>query len=138
MIRTLSPLYFLATPLLLATPIDTATIAAMRLAEAPSYSWTCAVDDDARSYVKQGKHTQAGYTRVPLPIIDPIARRLGRAAGTELDAIFQGNDACVIRVGQRWKTVKQLPRAPRGGARQTACSASPSKTPAGSSSPAAT
>lgn len=114
MYRVLPLLACLLPTLFAAYSIETATVAAMRLAEAPNYSWSTTVDDDARSYAKQGKHLQEGYTWVTLPMIDSISRRLGRDAGTEIEAIFGADDACVIRLGERWKTVRQLPKAPRG------------------------
>lgn len=94
--------------------LDRATLAAMHLSDAPSYSWSAAVEDDARSYVKAGKHLRNSYTWVTLPMLDSLSRRLGRAAGTEIEAIFLSDQHCVIRVGERWKTVKQLPKAPPG------------------------
>lgn len=115
MFRALLPLACLATTVAaVAGPIETVTLAAMRLKDSPNYSWTAAVEDDARSYVKQGKYTQAGYAWVTLPIIESLSRRLGREAGDEVEAMFGANDTCVIRLGNRWKTVKQLPKASTG------------------------
>jgi hypothetical protein len=93
-----------------AAPIDGVTVAAMRLAEVPNYRWSASVDDGVRNYVREGRHIRAGYTWVRLPMLDAIARRLGRHAGTELEAIFRGENECVIQLGRHWKTV-QLPRA---------------------------
>jgi hypothetical protein len=95
-----------------AAPIDSAIIAAMRLSEERNYSWSSSVEDDAGSYVRQGRHLREGYTWVVLPMLESISRRLGREAGTEIEAIFHNED-CVIRLGNRWKTVKQLPKPRR-------------------------
>lgn len=113
MLRSALLLASLAPTLLTAASVDLATIAAMRLSDAPSYAWTTTVTDDARSYAKSGKHIREGYTWVTLPMIDSIARRLGRHANTDFEAIF-ASEACVIRLGDAWKTVRQLPKAPRG------------------------
>jgi hypothetical protein len=115
MLRPLPAFAYLATTLLaLADPIDTATLAAMRLGEAPNYSWNSSVIDDARTYVKVGKHVRNGFTWVTLPMVESVSRRLGRAAGTEIEAIFGANDTCVIRLGDRWKSIRQLPKARSG------------------------
>ena len=92
-----------------AGPIDSATLAAMRLGEAPNYSWECSVNDDARSYARRGKHALAGgYTWVTLPMIESLAAKLGREAGTDIEAIFERTGKCVIRIGERWRAVTQL------------------------------
>jgi hypothetical protein len=89
--------------------IDTAIVAAMRLSEAPNYSWTCTVTDDARTYDIDGK-TAGGYTwqRQPMPKI--IARRLGRSAGHDLEAIFSAPLEYVIRTESGWKRLEELPK----------------------------
>jgi hypothetical protein len=90
-----------------------AIVAAMALAEQPNYSWTSIVEDDAGSYVIEGKTSQEGYTRVTLPMVEDIARRLGREAESTLEAIFKGPDHFVVHFGGEWKTVPELPRARR-------------------------
>jgi hypothetical protein len=89
--------------------IETAIVAAMRLSEAPNYSWTCTVTDDAQTYDIDGK-TAGGYTwqRQPMPKI--IARRLGRSAGHDLEAIFSAPLEYVIRTESGWKRLEELPK----------------------------
>src|SRR4051794_19567295 len=72
-LRSLQLIAFLATTLLaVADPIDSATLAAMRLSEAPNYSWSSSVTDDAHSYVKTGKYRRDGYTWATLPMVESI------------------------------------------------------------------
>ncbi len=96
-----------------AGPIESAVVAAMRLSEEPSYTWTTAVQDDAQAYTVNGKTVKDSYTWVRMPVVDAIAARLGRESETEIEAFFQGPDRCVIRVGNAWKTVDELPRPRR-------------------------
>lgn len=115
MLRPFLPLaYLVSTLLALADPIDSATVAAMRLSEGLNYSWSSSVTDDARSYVKVGKHVHNGNTWVMLPMVESVSRRLGRAAGSEIEVIFGANQNCVIRLGDRWKTIRQLPKPGSG------------------------
>lgn len=108
----------LFTPLLAVTaaatlsggPAEQAIIAAMKLAEQPSYSWNSTVIDDARSYEIEGKTVQAGFTWLRLPMVKSIARRLGREADCEIEAIFNRQNLVVIRTDRGWRTLRELPK----------------------------
>lgn len=91
-------------------PVDTAIVAAMRLSEQPSYSWRSTVSDDARVYDLEGKKDRSGYTWMRLPMVKEFARRLGREAGTELEAVFRSSTAYVVRTERGWRTIHELPR----------------------------
>ncbi len=96
--------------LLVAAPADAVIMAAMNLGEQRSYSWTASVTDDARTYEIAGKTARAGYTWVRLPMVEQIARRLGRAAEPDIEALFNGPENCVIRTDGQWVRVEDLPR----------------------------
>jgi hypothetical protein len=81
----------------------------MRLSEEPNYSWICNVIDDAQTYDIEGK-TQRGYTWQRQPMPKGIARRLGRSAGRDLEAIFSAPLRYVIRTESGWKNLEELPR----------------------------
>lgn len=91
-------------------PVETAIVAAMRLSEQPSYSWRSTVSDDARVYDLEGKKDRSGYTWMRLPMVKEFARRLGRDAGTELEAVFRSSTAYVVRTERGWQTIHELPR----------------------------
>jgi hypothetical protein len=88
---------------------ETAIIAAMKLSEKPNYSWTSTVTDDARTYDIEGK-TDRGFTwqRQPMPKV--VARRLGREAAHDLEAIFSAPLRYVIRTEHGWKSLEELPK----------------------------
>jgi hypothetical protein len=90
--------------------VDTAIVAAMSLAEQPNYSWTSTIVDDAQTYDIEGKTERGGFTwqRQPMPPI--IARRLGRRAGHELEAIFSDRFRYVVQTDAGWKLVDELPK----------------------------
>jgi hypothetical protein len=91
------------------TPVDRVILAAMKLAEEPNYSWTTTVVDDARTYDIDGKTERNGITWERLPMVKPIALRLGRDADTQIEAIFKGN-ACAIHTPTGWKAFDELPK----------------------------
>ncbi|MBL9199472.1 MAG: hypothetical protein JNL39_03150 [Opitutaceae bacterium] len=93
----------------LAGPNEAAIMAAMKLSDAPSYAWTASVSDDARTYDIIGRTSRAGYSRVRMPLINSVRRRLGRTT-TEVDAdyVFRGNVACVIETENGWKKPDEL------------------------------
>src|SRR3954466_6588397 len=96
-----------------AGPAEVAIVAAMKVSEAPNYTWACFVQDDTRSYEVDGKCVRNGLTWVRMPMIDSVAARLGRDVDYHLEAFFKGNLSGVIRTEQGWKTVKELPRPAR-------------------------
>ncbi len=96
-----------------AGPTDDAIIAAMKLTEQPNYSWVTTVTDDARTYTITGRTTPAGFTRVQMPVVNRLRRKLGRGVtDTEIELIFRGNVACVVETPQGWRTPAELPETP--------------------------
>ncbi|MDO8540541.1 MAG: hypothetical protein Q7S40_08920 [Opitutaceae bacterium] len=96
-----------------AGPTEKAIVAAMKLSEKPNYSWTSTVMDDARTYAIEGKTDQRGWTWMRLPMVKSIAQRLGRDAEVEVEAVFKGNEAFVIRTDKGWQTLSELPKKHR-------------------------
>ena len=91
-------------------PTDAAIMAAVRLSEKSNYSWVATVSDDARTYDIDGKTVRGGFTRVKMPAINTVRRRLGRSVtDTRIDMIFRGNVACVIETEKGWLTPDELP-----------------------------
>jgi hypothetical protein len=109
----------------LATPTDTAIVAAMKLADQPNYSWTATVVRDSRSYTVEGKTSVGGYTQVIVPAnvampANPDLRgRVGRGStDSNVTAIFKGNEIHVVETSEGWMTpaeLASLPPAPRSG-----------------------
>ena len=94
-------------------PAESAIVAAMRLSEKPNYSWVTVVSDDARTYDIDGKTVRGGFTRVKMPVINSVRRRLGRSVtDTRIDMIFHGNVACVIETDEGWMRPEELPPPP--------------------------
>lgn len=89
---------------------EEAIIAAMRLAEAPNYSWTAEVVDDARNYTVNGM-TADGHTWQRQPMPKNIARRIGRDGDYELEAIFSGKLRYVIQTPAGWTRLDELPES---------------------------
>jgi hypothetical protein len=109
-----------------AGPADDAIIAAMRLAEQPNYSWTTSVSDDARTYTITGRTTPEGFTRVQMPVVNRLRRKLGRGVtDTQIDFIFRGNVACVVESTQGWRTPAELPDLPLAGTAATSAGTGP-------------
>lgn len=109
---SLSALFFACAPLVtLAGPIDSAVVAAMRLAEVPSYAWVSEVQDDATSYAITGKALKNGYRWVTRPMIADVSSRLGRECDTELETFFYHSpDRCVLRAPTGWLAPHELPK----------------------------
>lgn len=85
----------------------------MKLTERPNYSWITTVTDDARTYTITGRTTPAGFTRVQMPVVNRLRRKLGRGVtDTEIELIFRGNVACVVETPQGWRTPAELPDVP--------------------------
>lgn len=95
---------------LAAGPVEDGIIAAMKLSERPNYSWIAIVDDDARSYEIKGQTSREGFTRIRMPVINAIRRRLGRETTDNIvDAIYHGNVDCVFATDHGWKRLAELP-----------------------------
>ncbi|MBL9186837.1 MAG: hypothetical protein JNK23_05115 [Opitutaceae bacterium] len=93
-----------------AGPKEDAIIAIMRLSEQPNYSWTATVTDDARTYDIEGRTSREGFTRVKMPLIAAVRRKLGRSAtDTEAELIFRGNVDCVVLTEKGWVRPTELP-----------------------------
>lgn len=112
--------FFAAPALTLATAVlcaggqaDQAIIAAMKLSEVSSYGWTTTVNDEVHTYHIHGKTDASGWTWLRLPMIKSIAQRLGREADAEVEAYFKSSRAFVIRTGEGWQTLEELPRRHR-------------------------
>ena len=85
-------------------------MAIMRLSDAPNYSWVATVCDDARTYDIIGRTERGGYTRVTMPVINTVRRKLGRSVtDTDIELIFRGNVECVIATDQGWSRPTELP-----------------------------
>lgn len=93
-----------------AGPTEEAIIAAMRLSEQANYSWTSTVADDARTYDIEGRTVRGGFTRVKMPVIAAVRRKLGRSVtDTQIELIFRGNVACVVETEAGWTRPGDLP-----------------------------
>lgn len=105
-----------------AGPAELALVAAMKLPDAPNYSWTTAIDDDARSYTIDGKTDRTGkddFSLVDRPMISVVRRRVSRGTSNsdnQVTAIYRGNDKLVIQIDDHWKKIDELPEysAPAG------------------------
>src|SRR5438067_6256253 len=91
-----------------AAPADLAILAAMKLPDAPNYSWVTTVDDDARTYTISGQtERKEDYSRVEMPLISSLRRRMGRNGGSGTDApvtfIFKGDENLVVDLNDEWK-----------------------------------
>lgn len=90
--------------------VESAIVAAMSVADQPSYSWVTTIEDDVRTYDVQGMTRRDGFTRLKMPMTESIRRRLGRAAvDSVMDVIYRGKSQCVIETAEGWKSVKELP-----------------------------
>ena len=97
-------------PWLHAGPNEMAIIAAMRLSDQANYSWTATVSDDARTYDIEGRTIRGGFTRVKMPVIAAVRRKLGRSVtDTQIELIFRGNVACVVETETGWARPGDLP-----------------------------
>ena len=95
-----------------AGPVEAAIMAAMRLSEQPSYSWVATIADDARTYDIHGQTIRGSYSRVKMPVINSVRRRLGRSVtDPQIEMIFRGNVACVIQTERGWKRPDELRRS---------------------------
>ncbi len=104
----------LLVPALAAAPTDLAIVAAMKLSDAPNYSWSTNVDDDARSYAIDGQTnlaTKDDLSHVSMPMVAAVRRRVTRATGNsdnQMNAIFSGDEKLVIETPDGWRKPEQL------------------------------
>jgi hypothetical protein len=101
-----------ALPLFPAGPAERLAIAAMKLSEAPNYSWRSHVEDDAGGYYLEGKNDGRGTTWVRLPMVGAIAQRLGRNDRDGVEVYCTASNAAVLRIGDTWKTFAEVPVPP--------------------------
>jgi len=100
---------FFAAATLHGGPAEATIVAAMKLSDEPNYAWVTTVVDDARTYEIVGQTTKAGYTRVRMPLINSVRRRLGRSyTDPHIEAIFKGNVKCVLRTDNGWLLVDEI------------------------------
>jgi hypothetical protein len=96
----------------LAGPVDSAVVAAMKLPEVPNYGWVTEVTDDARSYTIDGKTdltVTQDYSLVTMPLIAAMRRGLGRGSTqAEATAVFKGDEKFVIETPDGWKRSDEL------------------------------
>jgi hypothetical protein len=92
-----------------ASPTDRVIIAAMKLSEQPNYSWFSTIDEDSASYEIEGRTTPAGVSWLRMPMITALGRRLGRENDTQLEALFRGRSVGVVRLGDDWRSIDELP-----------------------------
>jgi len=98
---------------LVAGPREDAIVALMRLADQPNYTWVTTVSDDARTYDIEGRTVRGSFTRVKMPVINTVRRRLGRAVtDTQIEFIFLGNVACAVESEHGWVKPDELPPPP--------------------------
>ena len=91
-------------------PTEDAIIAAMRLSDQANYSWTATIADDARTYDIAGRTVRGGFTRVKMPVVAAVRKKLGRSVtDTQIELIFRGNVACVIETERGWMRPGDLP-----------------------------
>lgn len=103
-------------PTLSAGPTDVAIVAAMKIPDARSYSWSTTVEDDARTYEISGQTDRSGFAVVTMPMISSVRRRVTRgtsSSANQVEAVFQGADRCVIQTDDGWKTPAELATQPR-------------------------
>jgi hypothetical protein len=105
---------------LAAGPAETAIVAAMKLPDAPNYSWITAVDDDARSYEITGKTDRAtDYSLVTMPMVGAVrgrTARSGAAVDNQATVLFKGDERFVVETNDGWFTTEELrPAGARGG-----------------------
>jgi hypothetical protein len=95
--------------------VDSAIVAAMKLPEARNYSWVSTVEDNGRFYIIEGRTQRDGYTRVNMPMVSAIQRKIGRDHAEMHPAIFKGDMDCVIETPGGWKTPAELMALPTAG-----------------------
>ncbi len=96
-----------------AGPAEDAVVAAMRLSEESGYRWVTTVIDDARTYEIAGRTGRDGFSRVTMPAVNALRRRLGRSVTeTHVAFIFRGNVDCVVETDTGWRRPDELADAP--------------------------
>ncbi len=108
-----------------AGPVDSAIVAAMKLPEAPNYSWRTEVADDARTYEIVGATDRAtDFSLVTMPVATAAAPRRGpRSPGATSNVttvIFKGAEHYVVQWNEEWRRPEELPtRSDQGDGRRS-------------------
>jgi hypothetical protein len=113
-----------------AGPVDSAIVAAMKLPDAPNYSWRTDVVDDGRTYEVVGATDRAtDYSLVTQPLVNAVARRAPRGGGASSNVatlIFKGPEQFVIQSDDGWRSSgEMLSGSDRGGSRRGGLSGPP-------------
>jgi hypothetical protein len=94
----------------LAGPTDDAIVAAMKIVDAPNYTWTCSAPVTGRALViREGKSQKNGYTVVTF--VDPqssMLRQVSRMNEGVVTAVFRGSDNFVFQTTDGWKDGHEL------------------------------
>jgi hypothetical protein len=116
-------LYGICVGFLQGAPSDHAIVAAMKLTEAPSYSWSSAIADDARSYTIEGRtDCRTDLSLVTMPMVIAVRRRIGTgtAQSDNLSTVaFKGAERFAVETDRGWKSeteLETLTPSRRGGA----------------------
>ena len=128
-----------------AAPVDSAIVAAMKVAEAPNYTWHTDVADDASSYTITGTTERAtDFSLVTMPLSSGLvaasATRRGpggsprRSSGAVSTVVFQGSENYVVQVDDTWRTADEAAAGDRNTARRGGPSGGPSGMGAGGGS----
>lgn len=96
-----------------AGPADIAIMNAMKLNDAPNYTWSAEVKDDARTYTIDGKTERTEeFSLVTMPLISSLRRRaIPGAANSDnmATAVFKGDERLVLRTADdAWLTPEEI------------------------------
>lgn len=94
-----------------ASPTDQAIVAAMKIVEAPNYTWVASVPSVGRALpVREGKTAKDGFTTVTfIDPTSPMLRQISRLNDGVVSAVFLGSDNFVFQTTDGWKTGPELP-----------------------------
>ena len=94
-----------------AAPADQAIVAAMKVVDAPNYTWICSAPSTGRALVvREGKTEKNGFSIVTF--VDPqtpMLRQISRLNDGVVLAIFRGPEDFVFQTSSGWKTGQELP-----------------------------
>jgi len=101
-----SLLFAASSAALLAGPIEAAIVAAMKLPEAPNYSWQTEIVDDARTYDLTGATDRTtDFSLVSMPLTSVGGRRGARggaAPAQPATVVFRGSEERIMLVDEQW------------------------------------
>lgn len=109
-VLSLSGIFAFMAVLAHAGPTDQAIVAAMKIVEAPNYTWTCSVPSAGRTLVvREGKSQKNGFTVVTF--VDPqspMLRLISRLNDGVVTAVFRGSDNFLFQTADGWKDGHEL------------------------------